>query len=84
MLILAIILLGMVAGGLAQLVLGRSWSNIDWPTAFIAGLIGSFVGGLLLSLLFGHGLSIHPTGLIGSFLGAIVVTFVWGLFSKRD
>ena len=38
------------------------------------------VGGLLLSLLFGDGLSIRPSGIIGSILGAVVVTFLWMRF----
>jgi len=46
-LILALILFGMLVGAGAQLIVGRSSSGIDWPLAFGAGLIGSFVGGLL-------------------------------------
>lgn len=45
--------------------------------ALISGLVGSFVGGLLVSLLAGDGLSIRPSGLIGSIIGALVVTAVW-------
>ena len=50
MLILALILFGMVVGGAAQFILGRDEGGIDWPLAFAAGLIGSFTGGLLLSV----------------------------------
>jgi uncharacterized membrane protein YeaQ/YmgE (transglycosylase-associated protein family) len=32
-------------------------------------LIGSFVGGLLVSLLAGDGLSFRPSGIIGSLVG---------------
>ena len=56
-LILAIILLGLVVGAAAQLVLGRSGAGIDWGLALAAGLIGSFVGGLLGSLIAGDGLA---------------------------
>jgi uncharacterized membrane protein YeaQ/YmgE (transglycosylase-associated protein family) len=72
MLILAMIVLGLAAGWVAQLVLG-SGRQIDWQLALITGLIGSFVGGLLASLVAGDGLRIRPSGLIGSILGAIVV-----------
>jgi len=72
MLILALILFGMVVGGAAQFILGRDEGGIDWPLAFAAGLIGSFIGGLLLSLLSGDGLRLRPSGLIGSLIGALI------------
>ena len=56
MLILAILAFGMGIGWLAQLVLGRGGRQTDWAMALIAGLAGSFVGGLLVSLLAGDGL----------------------------
>jgi uncharacterized membrane protein YeaQ/YmgE (transglycosylase-associated protein family) len=68
---------GMVVGWLAQLVLGSKPSQIDWGFALIAGLIGSFVGGLLFSLIAGDGLELRPSGLIGSFVGAVIVTAIW-------
>jgi uncharacterized membrane protein YeaQ/YmgE (transglycosylase-associated protein family) len=72
MLILAMIVLGLAAGWVAQLVLGGG-RKIDWQLALVTGLIGSFVGGLLASLVAGDGLRIRPSGLIGSIVGAIVV-----------
>ena len=51
MLILGLILFGMLVGAGAQLILGRSAKGIDWAVALVAGLVGSFVGGLLISLL---------------------------------
>src|SRR3954449_7766015 len=74
MLIIAIILFGMVVGAGAQLILGRSGGRTDWTLALVAGLLGSFVGGLLISLLSGDGLDLRASGLIGSLVGAIVVT----------
>jgi uncharacterized membrane protein YeaQ/YmgE (transglycosylase-associated protein family) len=75
MLILFIIVLGMVAGWVAQLILGR---GTNYGEALVAGLIGSFVGGLLISLLAGDGLELRATGLIGSIVGAIIVLAIWG------
>lgn len=72
MLILAMIVLGLAAGWVAQLVLGAG-RQTDWQLALVTGLIGSFVGGLLASLVAGDGLRIRPSGLIGSIVGAIVV-----------
>lgn len=83
MLILAIIVFGMLAGGLAQLVLGRSMRDVNWTIAIVTGLVGSFVGGLLVSLLAGDGLDLRPSGLIGSFVGALLLTLAWGWYDKR-
>lgn len=77
MLIIALVLFGVLVGGLAQLILGASMREIDWPTAFVTGLLGSFVGGLLISLLSGDGLDLRPSGLIGSVVGALVVSLGW-------
>jgi uncharacterized membrane protein YeaQ/YmgE (transglycosylase-associated protein family) len=67
----------MIVGALAQLLQGRSGSRIDWGMALAAGLVGSFVGGLLISLLAGDGLSFRPSGIIGSIIGAVIVTVIW-------
>lgn len=83
MLILAIIVFGLLAGGLAQLVLGRSMRDVNWTIAIVTGLVGSFVGGLLVSLLAGDGLELRPSGLIGSFVGALLLTLAWGWYDKR-
>jgi uncharacterized membrane protein YeaQ/YmgE (transglycosylase-associated protein family) len=81
-LILALLGFGMLIGWLAQLVLGMGTR----PNAqsLIAGLVGSFVGGLIASLLAGDGLSIQPSGLIGSFVGAIIVLLVWRAVESRQ
>ncbi len=77
MLLIALILFGMIVGAGAQLLLGSSMAGINWPMAFATGLIGSFVGGLLASLLSGDGLDLRPSGLIGSLIGAVVVSLIW-------
>lgn len=83
MLILALILFGMVIGGAAQLILGREDGRINWSLALSAGLIGSFVGGLLFSLLAGDGLELRVSGVIGSLLGALLVTAGWRWWTQR-
>jgi uncharacterized membrane protein YeaQ/YmgE (transglycosylase-associated protein family) len=73
-LILAIIVLGLFAGWVAQLILGRR--QIDWTLALVAGLLGSLIGGMLFSVLFGDGLDLTISGPIGSIIGAIIVIAV--------
>lgn len=84
MLILAIILFGMLIGAGAQLILGREGGSIDWTLAIVAGLVGSFVGGLLISLLSGDGLELQATGIIGSLVGALVVTAGYRWYAGRS
>lgn len=83
MLILAILVGGMAVGALAQLIVGRAGPRVDWTMALVAGIGGSFVGGLLFSLLAGDGLAIRPSGLIGSLVGAIVITAGWQWYARR-
>ena len=77
MLIIGLILFGMLVGAAAQLILGKGSKGIDWTQAIVAGIVGSFVGGLLVSLLSGDGLALRPSGIVGSLVGAVIVTGVW-------
>lgn len=84
MLILAIIAFGMFVGWLAQLLLGSGVRGADMGLALVAGLVGSFVGGLIASLLAGDGLALRPSGFIGSILGAVIVTAAWTAVRRRS
>ncbi len=76
--ILALVLIPLVAGFIANLVVGKGKGFENWEL-FVAGIVGSFVGGALGNLISGQDiLALHPTGLIGSTVGAIVVLAVWG------
>lgn len=82
MLIVGMILFGMLIGAGAQLLLGSR--PINWGLALATGLIGSFVGGLLASLISGDGIAFRPSGIIGSLVGAVIVTGGWQLYQKRQ
>jgi len=75
--ILVLLAFGMLVGWLAQLFLGLGTRPNG--QSLVAGILGSFVGGSLLSLLAGDGLALRPSGLIGSFVGAVIVLAVWNL-----
>lgn len=72
----------MMIGAIAQMLLGRKGQGIDWGMALIAGIGGSFVGGLLASLLAGDGIDLRPSGIIGSILGALIVSALWIRFGR--
>jgi uncharacterized membrane protein YeaQ/YmgE (transglycosylase-associated protein family) len=76
-LIVAFIVIGMVAGAIAQWLLRPGRKAIDWTEAFVAGIAGSFVFGAIASLLAGEGLELRISGLLGSIIGAIIVLAVW-------
>lgn len=84
MLIIGLILFGMIIGAAAQLIVGRSRKGLDWTLAIVAGLVGSFVGGLLISLLSGDGLELRASGIIGSLVGAIIITLAWTWWQRRS
>jgi uncharacterized membrane protein YeaQ/YmgE (transglycosylase-associated protein family) len=77
MIILAFVVIALVAGYIANFLVGKGKGFQTWEL-FVAGIIGSFVGGTLLSFIAGNGFDIALSGLIGSVIGAIVVLAVWG------
>jgi uncharacterized membrane protein YeaQ/YmgE (transglycosylase-associated protein family) len=81
-LILLIIVLGMAIGWGAQAIVGTADRRPN-AQSLVAGLVGSFVGGLLLSLIAGDGLDLKPSGIIGSLVGAVIVVLVWNALSRR-
>jgi uncharacterized membrane protein YeaQ/YmgE (transglycosylase-associated protein family) len=74
--LLFILVWGMFAGWIAHLLLARS-QPINWAELLVVGLAGSFVGGLLISLVSGDGLALRPSGIIGSIVGAVVLLAAW-------
>ena len=81
MLILAIIVIGLAAGWIAHLLVGRGQPN--WGQLFLVGIAGSFLGGLLGSMIFGDGLALRPSGLIGSAIGATLVLLLLRAIGER-
>jgi uncharacterized membrane protein YeaQ/YmgE (transglycosylase-associated protein family) len=81
-LILAILGFGMLMGWLAQLVLGMGTRpNLQ---SLIAGIVGSFVGGTIFSLVSHEDFGLRPSGIIGTFVGAIIVLVIWRAIEGRS
>ena len=79
MLIFAILGFGIIVGFIAGWITGTQ----DWGKRILYGLLGSFVGGTLLSLIVDGDFDIHPSGLIGSIVGAIVLMLIDRALSSR-
>ena len=83
--IIGMIIIGAIAGFLARALVPGDDSMGIVPT-IVLGIVGSFVGGLLASLLFGGGDGesfLRPSGLIGSIIGAIIALLVYNAVSGR-
>ncbi|MFZ2509832.1 MAG: hypothetical protein WAW85_01915 [Gordonia sp. (in: high G+C Gram-positive bacteria)] len=84
MLIIGIILWGMLIGAAAQLLLGANkHGGVNWTVALAAGVLGSFLGGLIIGLIDGHGFEFRPSGVIGSLVGAVILTGIWVWFDRN-
>jgi len=81
MIVLAFIVIALVAGFVANWLVGRGRGYETWEL-FVAGIVGSFVGGLIFNLVAGNGFDFHWTGLLGSILGAVVVLLIYGPLRK--
>ena len=77
MIILGFIVIALAAGYIANFVVGKGKGFLPWEM-FVAGILGSFVGGTLLSLVIEGDFDISLSGLLGSIVGAIIVLAVWG------
>lgn len=77
--LIGFLIIGLVAGWLAQYIMKGSGSGII--VNLVIGIIGAYIGGFLFGYL---GWSMH--GLIGSLfsatVGAVVLLFIWGLVKR--
>ncbi|HEV7656089.1 MAG TPA: GlsB/YeaQ/YmgE family stress response membrane protein [Mycobacteriales bacterium] len=83
--IISLIIIGAIAGFIARaLVPGKDPMGIG--ATILLGIIGSFIGGLLGYLLFGHDLSegaLQPSGIIGSIIGAVIALLIYRAATRR-
>ena len=80
--IIAWIVLGLIAGGIARLLVPGK-DPMGCLGTLLLGVVGSFVGGFIANLLFGGGNEFRPASLIGSVLGAILVLLLLRAVGRR-
>lgn len=85
--IIAWVILGLIAGAIAKAIYPGDQGGGILGT-MILGIIGSFVGGSLFSILNTGTLALTSTslsipGIFVAVLGAIVAVFLWNLFTRR-
>jgi uncharacterized membrane protein YeaQ/YmgE (transglycosylase-associated protein family) len=82
--LLAFVLFGLIVGLIARSLMPGPEAMGLVATALL-GITGSFVGGLIGSLIHGgHVLDLNAAGIIGSILGAMLVLFLVGLKARRS
>lgn len=77
--LITLLIVGLVAGFIARVVVpGPN------PLSFIGtiglGVVGSFIGGFLGYIIFGHNITdgaFQTSGLLGSLLGAVIALLIW-------
>jgi len=74
--IIGLIVIGAVAGFLARLLVPGP-DPMSIPMTILLGVVGSFVGGFLINLIFRGDADISPAGWIGSIGGAVIVLLVY-------
>lgn len=82
MFIISLILIGIIAGYLARLLVPGK-DPMSFGQTLLLGVVGSFLGGFLASLLFGGELTLDPAGIIGSIIGAIIALLIYRAVSDK-
>ncbi|NJC40970.1 putative membrane protein YeaQ/YmgE (transglycosylase-associated protein family) [Brevundimonas alba] len=77
---IAWIVIGIIAGWLAEQIMGR---NHGLLTNLIVGIVGALIGGFLYNTLGGDAGGNWIIGIIVATLGAIVLLFLLGLVKRR-
>lgn len=82
--LIAFLIVGLIAGLIARAIYPGAQAMGLLATALL-GIVGSFVGGLISSLIYSRGnfLDLQPTGILFSVIGSIVVLFLAGLGGRR-
>jgi uncharacterized membrane protein YeaQ/YmgE (transglycosylase-associated protein family) len=78
--IITMLVVGLIAGLLARALMPGN-DSMGWIPTILLGIVGSFVGGFLASVLLHDQTTntsdFHPTGLVGSVIGALIVLGIW-------
>jgi uncharacterized membrane protein YeaQ/YmgE (transglycosylase-associated protein family) len=83
MALIAFLLFGIIVGFLARALMpGRQ--SMGLLMTMVLGVVGSFIGGFLGSMLSGNDYDrLHPAGILGSVVGALIVLAITGMGRRR-
>lgn len=84
--IIGFVIIGLIAGGLARLIVPGP-DPMGLLGTLTLGIVGSFVGGFLGYLFFGHNLdegAVQPSGIVGSVIGGVIVLLIYRAIKRRN
>jgi uncharacterized membrane protein YeaQ/YmgE (transglycosylase-associated protein family) len=77
--IIVLLVVGFIAGALARLLVPGP-DPMSLPATWLLGVLGSFAGGFLGYVIFGHDKNdgaIQVSGIIGSIVGAVILLLIY-------
>lgn len=83
--IVAVIIIGAIAGFLARLLVPGA-DPMSIVATILLGIVGSFIGGFLGYVLFGHDLNegaLQASGIVGSVIGAVIALLIYRAVTSR-
>lgn len=84
-LIITLLIIGLIAGALARLLVpGKDPMGIF--ATILLGIVGSFIGGFLGYVFFGHDKAagfFQPSGLLGSIIGSVIALLIYRSFNRN-
>ncbi|MFB7724653.1 MULTISPECIES: GlsB/YeaQ/YmgE family stress response membrane protein [unclassified Nocardia] len=84
--IIAMIIIGLIAGAIARLLVPGK-EDFGWIATIVLGIVGGYVGGTLGSLVFApHKFSVHPPvshTFLGAIVGAVIVLVIYKFVKAR-
>jgi len=78
-----LLVFGMAVGWVAQLLVRGFGTRVNWGEALVTGILGSFVGGIIGSLIFEQELRLKPSGIIGSVIGAVLLLLLLNVVRRK-
>ncbi|WP_330178951.1 GlsB/YeaQ/YmgE family stress response membrane protein [Nocardia sp. NBC_01503] len=84
--IIAMIIIGLIAGAIARLLVPGK-EDFGWIGTILLGIVGGYVGGTLGSMVFApHKFSVHPPiehTFLGAIVGAVIILLVYKFIRAR-
>jgi len=78
-----LLVFGMAIGWVAQLLVRGFDTRVNWGEALVTGIAGSFIGGIIGSLIFEGELRFRPSGIIGSIIGAVLLLLLLNVVRRK-